>query len=795
MDPHFETVGHLEVGISLPMYSAMRRSPCRVAAFGSGIADKINPLFFHLAARTMIQSESQEPPHRDWATLERELAQYREDSLRLQVVLRSRSWRWTRPIRVLARIIRHGGWVDSDRERLTGAIRRLVHRVPWIGKRKASAPMPAPIASSRSVEDLLAPSQLERLNVRPSAQTDKPDIYVWSVIDWHFRVQRPQHLARALAGAGHRVFYISNNFIDRDAPGFALEPLDEQGRLFQVNLHLAGAPAIYHASPAPGQLAQLATGLSEFAAWHAGSHAVSIIQHPYWTWLAGRLPAMEIVYDCMDHHAGFADNSEGILAEERQLMATADLVIVTSDWLRKDIEAKGHPVELVRNGTDFLHFSRAPRGVFVDDQRRNVIGYYGAIAHWFDVDLVRAVAERFPTCLVLLIGDDTCGAGFRLSDLDNVRMVGEVKYAELPYWLYGIDVCLLPFRVEPLTLATNPVKVYEYLSAGKPVVVVDLPEMAQFKGLVEVAGSRQAFLDAVGAALAGDEAETLPARRREFASGQSWAHRALELDAALDRSSVPAVSVIVVTYNNLDYTRACLQSLDEFSEWARLEVIVVDNASQDGTPQFLQQWASAATGRKAVLNQDNRGFAAANNQGLACAGGDYLILLNNDTYVTRGWIRGLLMHLQRNPDVGLVGPVTNNIGNEARIETGYEGMEDMAKFAAAHGAMHAGQSFPIPTLAFFCVAMPRSTYERVGQLDEAFGVGFFEDDDYCRRIEAEGMHCICAEDVFVHHHLSASFDKMKSDAKRELFERNKQTYESKWGAWTPHVYRPPGNKK
>lgn len=737
----------------------------------------------------MTQTQPLDRPPPDLAMLERELARYREDSLRLQEVLGSRSWRWTRPIRVLARIVRHGGWVDSDRERLASLIRRFLHRLPWIGKKKASAPMPPPAATARPVEDLLAPAELERLDVRPSAPTDKPDIYVWSVIDWHFRVQRPQHLARALAGAGHRVFYISNNFIDRESPGFALEPLDEQGRLFQVNLHLAGAPAIYHASPDSGQLAQLATGLAEFAEWHAGRHAVSIVQHPYWTWLAGRAPAVEIVYDCMDHHAGFADNSEGILGAERQLMESADLVIVTSDWLRTDIAAKGRPVEVVRNGTDFRHFSQAPSSVFMDGQRRKVIGYYGAIAHWFDVDLVRAVAEQFPTCLVLLIGDDTCGAGERLSDLDNVRMVGEVKYADLPYWLYGIDVCLLPFRIEPLTLATNPVKVYEYLSAGKPVVAVDLPEMAQFNGLVEVAGSRQGFLGAVGAALAGDEEAALKARRREFAAGQSWSHRALELDAALERSSVPAVSVIVVTYNNLDYTRACLHSLEVFSEWARLEIIVVDNASRDGTPQFLQQWSNAASGRKVVLNQDNRGFAAANNQGLAIAGGDYLILLNNDTYVTRGWIRGLLMHLQRDPDVGLVGPVTNNIGNEARIETGYEGMEEMATFAATHGALHAGHSFPIPTLAFFCVAMPRSTYERVGPLDEAFGVGFFEDDDYCRRIEAEGMHCICAEDVFVHHHLSASFDKMKSDAKRELFERNKQTYEAKWGTWTPHAYR------
>ena len=96
---------------------------------------------------------------------------------------------------------------------------------------------------------------------------------------------------------------------------------------------------------------------------------------------------------------------------------------------------------------------------------------------------------------------------------------------------------------------------------------------------------------------------------------------------------------------------------------------------------------------------------------------------------------------------------------------------------------------PIRTVAFFCVAMPRSTYETVGPLDPAFGVGFFEDDDYCRRVEAAGLGVACAEDVFVHHHLSASFDKLKAEKRQELFLRNKAIYEAKWGTWQPHRYR------
>lgn len=734
--------------------------------------------------------------HKQVQELQRDLDQARSELVRLRAqseilreVLASRSWRWTRPFRFAFRLLRHGGLIDSDRDRMAGFLRRVWRRLVGSRGRASLAPLPPPRSEARGIEDLVPAPQLQRLDLRPAQSTGLPDVYIWAVIDWHFRMQRPQHIARALADAGHRVFYISNNFIDHADAGFALEPLDKAGRLFQVHLHLRGAPAIYDSAPGPDQLAQLAPGLNDLAHWHEGAQAVSIVQHPYWTVLAGRPPVTRVVYDCMDHHAGFANNKSTILDEERSLAATADLIVTTSRWLQAEMEGSGRPVALVRNGTEFEHFSERCARHFVDAQGRRVIGYYGAIAEWFDVDLVREVARAYPQALVVLVGNDTVRAREALAGVANVRFIGEVKYPELPYWLHGFDVCLLPFRVEPLTLATNPVKIYEYLSAGKPVVAVDLPEMAQFGGLIRVASTRQEYLAAVGACL--DERADSPLRtaRMEFAARQTWSHRAAELDAVLDRLCLPKVSVIVVTYNNIEYTRRCLESLELFSDWQNLELIVVDNASGDGTQDMLEKWAASGSARQVILNSDNRGFAAANNQGLAAATGEYLILLNNDTYVTRGWVRGLVTHLRRNPGVGLVGPVTNNIGNEARVETGYSGMVEMAEFARHYTALHAGRTFALPTLAFFCVAMSRDTYELVGPLDEDFGLGFFEDDDYCRRVALAGLACVCAEDVFVHHQLSASFDSIDQDRRRALFERNKAIYEKKWGDWQPHSYR------
>jgi GT2 family glycosyltransferase len=244
----------------------------------------------------------------------------------------------------------------------------------------------------------------------------------------------------------------------------------------------------------------------------------------------------------------------------------------------------------------------------------------------------------------------------------------------------------------------------------------------------------------------------------------------------------------VVTYKNLDLTRACLDSVEHFSDYENMEVIVVDNNSTDGTPGFLREWAARGSDRHLILNVDNKGFSAANNQGLALARGDYLVLLNNDTEVTQGWLRTLLAHLRRDANVGMVGPVTNNIGNEARIKLRYADSNEMHQKAAEYTRQHMGEALPIRNLAFFCVMIPRTVFEKVGRLDEVYGLGFFEDDDYCRRVEQAGLRMVCAEDVFIHHHLSASFSKL-GKGRQELLDRNRKIYEAKWGPWVPHRHR------
>lgn len=712
----------------------------------------------------------------------------------VNLMKQSVSWRLTRPLRFAARFLRYG-LSTEDRQRIMQSLRHRYHRLPLPTTIKSLFRFVYHRALLKVVH-LLNRNMFQVAKFHPPSNMLNPqikgwaDYIVWGVIDWHFRHQRPQQLAVALAKTGRRVFYISPNFLENEQPGFDAERLDTANFLFQIRLFVKKAPVIYSSAPEREDVSQMRASIAEVLAWAQCKEIVSLVDHPFWLDVAAILPNSRLVYDCMDYHEGFGNNAESLLQLEKRLLNEADLTVTTSSWLDEAIAPHTKCRALIRNACDYVHFAKIPDRIYRDPHGRRVIGYYGAIAEWFDVDLIEAVAKQHPDCSVLLIGADTINARSQLAKLPNVKFTGEVPYSQLPYYLHGFDVCLLPFKIVPLTLATNPVKAYEYLSAGKAMVTVDLPEMAQFDGLVYATADKDTFLGAVSKVLSQPEPDSLLQKRKAFAQEQTWQHRAdVFIQKAESSIHDPKISVVVVTYNNLNFTRACLESLDEHSQYEHMEIIVVDNASSDGTSVFLSEWVTNGSNRVLILNDDNRGFAAANNQGLEIATGDYLVLLNNDTYVTPGWARTLVRHLQRDKTIGLIGPVTNNIGNEAKIDIAYADMNEMLLKSFIYTRRHIGHTFSLRTAAFFCVMLPRSTYLRVGGLDEIFGLGFFEDDDYCRRIEQANLRIVCAEDVFIHHHLSASFNKLKQYDRQKLFEMNKKLYEAKWGEWMAHNFR------
>jgi len=256
------------------------------------------------------------------------------------------------------------------------------------------------------------------------------------------------------------------------------------------------------------------------------------------------------------------------------------------------------------------------------------------------------------------------------------------------------------------------------------------------------------------------------------------------------RAGHPLASIVMVTYDGLPFTRLCLESLLAVECSIDFELIVVDNASADGTAQYLSDLSAHDERVRVELSPHNAGFAAATNRGVALAGGDVLVFLNNDTIPVNGWLDRLVAHL-RGEQLGLVGAVTNRAGNEAEIEVPYGTYGELERFAGHYARTHAGEVFDFRTATMFCAALRRKVWERVGPLDERFEVGLFEDDDFSMRVRSAGFRVVCAEDVFVHHFGQASIGRLAlTNAYGALFAANRQRWETKWGVpWHSYAKR------
>jgi GT2 family glycosyltransferase len=256
-------------------------------------------------------------------------------------------------------------------------------------------------------------------------------------------------------------------------------------------------------------------------------------------------------------------------------------------------------------------------------------------------------------------------------------------------------------------------------------------------------------------------------------------------------SANPEVSIVIVTHGGAAFTAMCMESVLADRDAPALEVVVVDNASPDGTGALVDAYARLDSRVRVFAQADNLGFARANNIGIAAARGDTVVLLNSDTVVPNGWLRTLLPYLD-DPAVGFVGPVTNRTCNEAEVDAPYRTVAELESHAERTGTERGGESFELSMLAMFCLAGRRATFARLGPLDEEYGVGMFEDEDYAASARAAGLRLVCAEDSFVHHFGQASLGRVLDPvAYDELFARNRARFEQRWGvSWQPHRRRP-----
>lgn len=245
-----------------------------------------------------------------------------------------------------------------------------------------------------------------------------------------------------------------------------------------------------------------------------------------------RIPHRLLVYDCIDAITEFRDAPAELARSERRLIRRADLVLASSRRLEDRCREDSSAVHYLPNAGD-IHRFRPTAGPTPDDLARIPgprVGYVGAIREWFDTELLACAARRYPDASFVLIGDDVSSLPVFRS-LPNVHVLGPRPYDRLPAYVAALDVCLIPFRGTELVRSTHPIKVYEYLGAGKPVVATPMEEIAQLQE-VDIAHGEH-FLDAIGRYLQDPGGTEDQERRRRSVMANTWDARFDEVNDLL----------------------------------------------------------------------------------------------------------------------------------------------------------------------------------------------------------------------------------------------------------------------
>lgn len=245
-------------------------------------------------------------------------------------------------------------------------------------------------------------------------------------------------------------------------------------------------------------------------------------------------------------------------------------------------------------------------------------------------------------------------------------------------------------------------------------------------------------------------------------------------------SGKPLLSIIIPVWKGATVTQRCLEAVVRYT-LAPYEIIIIDNAADTETRSVIE----AITARRdcnilLIHNSKNCGYPYACNQGIAMAKGDYIVIMNNDVIVTSHWATRMLAAFAVDPAIGIVGPRTNfAAGIQATDGCAYD-EDSLGAWAERWYLNNAGSLRQVTRLIGFLWMMKREVVERIGGLDPLYGIGNFEDDDYCLRAQLSGYKLALAEDVFVHHYGSQSFKK-NPQAYNHILQTNRMLFAAKWG--------------
>ena len=334
--------------------------------------------------------------------------------------------------------------------------------------------------------------------------------------DWGFMFQRPHQMARAFARQGWLYFYCTAN--GRTDAVFGFREVERRLYLAQVPPETFGVlknPVVYLGS-----------------AWNR-------------SWLQ-YFDAPRVIYD----HYDDLEISGALPEDHLALLQDAEIVVVTANRLLDAVRPRRGDVLMIPNGVDYAFIQAArplpgappPADLQAILALENpIVGYSGALAEWFDYDILIQAAQRYPAFSFVLVGVDYDGSltSSGILDMPNIFYLGMKDYAELFEYIWRFDVAIIPFKINDITLATSPVKMFEYMACEKPVITTALPECERYDGLF-LAKSGREFESYLVSALESRYDDVYLASIRAVARSNTWEQRATAIIARLAAKSLPA---------------------------------------------------------------------------------------------------------------------------------------------------------------------------------------------------------------------------------------------------------------
>ena len=627
---------------------------------------------------------------------------------------------------------------------------------------------------------------------------DKSVIIGFSMIDYFFRVQRSQHLLRLCSENGYTVFYLKTK-ISKKTKDIDIKEI--YPNLYEISLWCeSDRPiSVYSTDLTSDEINSLIECINYIKLEYNFRHFISYIANPFWLQVIKHINNTSIIFDCLDYTKGFNTHSEMIIKLEEEIIEK-EYIIYTSPILKELTNCKHNNFSFIRNGCDFKYFNKIINNKNYEKTRK-IVGYYGAISDWWDVDLLEQVIIYFPDVDFHFIGNVYCNNlshTKKINELNlfpNVTFLGEIPYDKLDIYISKFDIGIIPFIINDLIKCTNPVKLYEMFSFGIPVVLTELPDVLtlEINNLCYISKNIDKFIENIKSALSEEKLNNIVINERiEYAKQNCWENR-FELFNQVINTIVPKISIILLCWNNWLITKNCIESVLQNSNYLFYELIIINNGSTDETYNQLNTLYNNTQNIRIIHNDNNYGFAIGMNIGTLYASYDYIILLNNDTILGKDWLYPLVKPLILN-DYGIGSPITNNCGNEVKQFIYFTGIDDLFNKSQALQKKNMFKVEQINRIPFFCPVLRKKDFFAIGMLDINYKFGGWEDDDIIHKLKIynNNKQNYYTYGSFVYHIESLSMKQITTNIKWTHNNNNQQYFEKKWGiTWIPPIYNIP----